>query len=230
VSLILDALRKADAERERGSVPSLHSQPVATPSAEAPPKASVRPSWLWVAIGIAVGLVGAAAWVMVGREGTSPDAAASRAPTPPAASTTPSAPPATPGYAPPAAAVAPAAAPNSGVGPALAQPAPWPQPDERRAARPEEKGDVPVRVLGNVLTAETQVYSRDQLPPDIRAALPQLTIGGSIYSPNSAGRSLIVNGQLFRERDRLTQDLSLEEIKLKAAIFSFRGYRFEVLF
>jgi hypothetical protein len=35
---------------------------------------------------------------------------------------------------------------------------------------------------------------------------------------------------LFRERDRLTQDLSLEEIKLKAAIFSFRGYRFEVLF
>ena len=45
-----------------------------------------------------------------------------------------------------------------------------------------------------------------------------------------AGRSLIVNGQLFRERDRLTQDLSLEEIKLKAAVFSFRGYRFEVLF
>ena len=33
VSLILDALRKADAERERGSVPSLHSQPVVSPSA-----------------------------------------------------------------------------------------------------------------------------------------------------------------------------------------------------
>jgi general secretion pathway protein B len=149
---------------------------------------------------------------------------------PPAASSTPSAPAATPGYTPPAAAAAPAAAPHPGVAPAVAQPAPWPQPEERRAARPEEKGDAPVRVLGNVPTAEAQVYSRDQLPPDIRAALPQLTIGGSIYSPNSAGRSLIVNGQLFRERDRLTQDLSLDEIKLKAAIFSFRGYRFEVLF
>jgi len=33
VSLILDALRKAEAERERGSVPSLHSQPVVSPSA-----------------------------------------------------------------------------------------------------------------------------------------------------------------------------------------------------
>jgi len=35
---------------------------------------------------------------------------------------------------------------------------------------------------------------------------------------------------LYREKDRLTQELSLEEIKLRAAIFSFRGYRFEVLF
>jgi hypothetical protein len=35
---------------------------------------------------------------------------------------------------------------------------------------------------------------------------------------------------LFREKDRLTQELSLEEIKLKAAVFSFRGYRFEVVF
>ena len=230
MSLILDALRKADAERERGSVPSLHSQPVAPPSADAPPKGGTGPNWLWIAIGIAVGLVGAAVWAMVWRAGASPDTAASRAPVPPAALSTPPAPPATPGYSPPAAAVAPAVAPNSAAAPAIAQPAPWPQPEERRAARPEEKGDAPVRVLGNVPTAEAPVYSRDQLPPDIRAALPQLTIGGSIYSPNSAGRSLIVNGQLFRERDRLTQDLSLDEIKLKAAIFSFRGYRFEVLF
>jgi general secretion pathway protein B len=60
--------------------------------------------------------------------------------------------------------------------------------------------------------------------------LPQFAIGGSVYSADPTARSLIVNGQLFRERDRLTQELALEEIKLKAAIFSFRGYRFEVLF
>ncbi len=223
MSLILDALRKADAERERGAVPSLHSQPVAAPSADAPPKTQARPNWLWIAIGIVVGLSGAAAWVMLGRDAPQPGTVATQSPAPPAGSVNSPVAPATPGVT-----VAPAT-PSSA---AVAEPAPWPQPEERKAAaRPEAKGDAPVRVIGNMpLAAESQVYSREQLPPEIRAALPQLTIGGSIYSPNSAGRSLIVNGQLFRERDRLTQDLSLEEIKLKAAVFSFRGYRFEVLF
>jgi general secretion pathway protein B len=78
--------------------------------------------------------------------------------------------------------------------------------------------------------ADASVVARDQLPPNIRAALPQLTIGGSMYSSIPANRSLIVNGQLFRERDRLTSDLALEEIKLKAAVFSFRGHRFEVMY
>jgi len=224
VSLILDALRKADAERERGSVPSLYSQPVASPSAEVPPKPRVGPNWLWIAIGIAVGLAGAAAWVMVGRDAAQPGVAATRAPTPPSAAMTP------PPVAPPVAAVAPAPPSPSAAASAVAEPAPWPQPEERKAARPEAKGDAPVRVIGNVPPAEAQVYSRDQLPPDIRAALPQFAIGGSMYSPNPAARSLIVNGQLYRERDRLTPDLVLEEVKLKAAVFSFRGYRFEVLF
>jgi len=230
VSLILDALRKADAERERGSVPSLHSQPVASPSAEVPPKPRVGPNWLWIAIGIAVGLSGAAAWVMVGRDAAQPGAAATPAPTPPSAAMTPPVAPATPGVTPSAVAVAPAPPSPSAAAPAIAEPAPWPQPDERKAARPEAKGDAPVRVIGNVPPAEAQVYSRDQLPPDIRAALPQFAIGGSMYSPNPAARSLIVNGQLYRERDRLTPELVLEEVKLKAAVFSFRGYRFEVLF
>lgn len=231
MSLILDALRKADAERGRGSVPSLHSQPVAPPSAEVPTKTKVRPNWLWIAIGIAVGLSGAAAWVMVGRDAAQPGAAVTRAPTQPSVSATPPVATTTPGFTPPAAAGASAAPPPSTGSPAVAEPAPWPQPEERKAAaRPEAKSDAPVRVIGNVPPAEAQVYSRDQLPPEIRAALPQFAIGGSMYSPNPAARSLIVNGQLYREKDRLTPDLMLEEVKLKAAVFSFRGYRFEVLF
>lgn len=230
MSLILDALRKADAERERGSVPSLYSQPVAAPSAEVPPKPRVGPNWLWIAIGIAVGLSGAAAWVMVGRDAAPPGAAVTPAAAPPSASMTPPVAPAPPGVTPSAVAVAPVPSSPSTGAPAIAEPAPWPQPEERKAARPEAKGDAPVRVIGNVPPAEAQVYSRDQLPPDIRAALPQFAIGGSMYSPNPAARSLIVNGQLYRERDRLTPDLVLEEVKLKAAVFSFRGYRFEVLF
>jgi general secretion pathway protein B len=228
VSLILDALRKADAERERGSVPSLHSQPVVPPSAEAPPRARARPNWLWIALGIAVGLAGAAAWVMLGRDAPQSGAPTAQAPAPPGASATPPVAPAPPSATSPAVAIAPAS-PSSA---AVAEPAPWPQPEERKAAaRPEAKGDAPVRVIGNVPpAAEPQIYTREQLPPEIRAALPQFAIGGSMYSPSPAARSLIVNGQLYREKDRLTPDLTLEEVKLKAAVFSFRGYRFEVLF
>jgi len=213
-------------------VPSLHSQPVAPASAEAPPRAKARPNWLWIAIGIVVGLTGAAAWVMLGRDAPQSGAPMAQAPAPPGASVNPPAASTAPGVTPPAVAIAPAAPSSTAAAPAAAEPAPWPQPDERKAAaRPEAKVDAPVRVLGNVPpAAEQQVYTREQLPPEIRAALPQFAIGGSMYSPNPAARSLIVNGQLYREKDRLTPDLRLEEVKLKAAVFSFRGYRFEVLF
>lgn len=243
MSLILDALRKADAERERGAVPSLHSHPVIRASDETSPKPRGRPNLLWIAIGAAVGLLGAVAiWVIVGR-GAPPVVEASRVqPAPAAASVVPqSSPPSSSSTAasqaigaaqPPAApAVAPASPAVAASEPApVAEPAPWRAPDERKPARADAKTEASVPVLGNVPPSQSPVYSRDQLPPEIRAQLPQFTIGGSIYSPVPSGRSLIVNGQLFRERDRLTPDLTLEEIGLKAAVFSFRGYRFEVLF
>jgi general secretion pathway protein B len=57
-----------------------------------------------------------------------------------------------------------------------------------------------------------------------------LSIGGSSYSENPAGRLLIVNGQVFHEGDQLTNELLLERIELKAAVLSFRGYRYRVTF
>jgi general secretion pathway protein B len=227
VSLILDALRKADAERERGSVPSLHSQPVVSPSAGEPLKPKLRPNWLWIAIGVALGLVAAATWVMIGRDAPAPSAATANLgpaqPSTPGATPTGPAGPAAPNVPPP-----PAAASIDAR--TVAEPAPWRQPEERKVPRADPKGVTQAAQIGSAAPAAAPAYSREQLPPDIRAALPQLAIGGSIYSADPAARSLIVNGQLYRERDRLTQELSLEEIKLKAAIFKFRGYRFEVMF
>jgi len=223
VSLILDALRKADAERERGSVPSLHSQPVMAPSAGTSPKPKLRPNWLWIAIGVLLGLVASAILVMAGRD----------APTPGPATANLAAQPITPMATPPESATAgvpprPVAAPSDER--PVAEPAPWPEVEKRKTPRADAKGDSQVTTLGNVPPAAAPVYSREQLPPDIRAALPQFVIGGSIYSPDPSARSLIINGHLYREKDRLTQELSLEEIKLKAAVFNFRGYRFEVVF
>ena len=231
MSLILDALRKADAERERGSVPSLHSQPVAPKSPAAPRKSAVRPHWLWIGFGAAMGLVGAATWFVLSNNAPQPTPARAERPAP-AAPATPVAPPAptAPSAAAGAAPATPSSAPAQADGQPVAEPAPWRQPEDRKEARAEARGGTPMPPAAGAPPAETPVVSRDQLPPNIKAELPQFAVGGSIYSASPAARSLIVNGQLYREKDRLTQDLSLDEIKLKSAIFSFRGYRFEVLF
>ena len=229
MSLILDALRKADAERERGSVPSLHSQPVVPASAEQPPQPRGRPNWIWIAVGIAVGLTGAAAWFMLGRNAPQATAPLARQELPqPAAPVLTLAPTAAPAAAPTVDVRPPAAAPADLQG--VAEPAPWRQPDERKAPAENAPAARPAASPAAPAAVDSNVYSRDQLPPNVRAEVPQLAIGGSMYSATPAARSLIVNGQLYREKDRLTQDLSLEEIRLKGAIFSFRGYRFEVLF
>lgn len=70
----------------------------------------------------------------------------------------------------------------------------------------------------------------DELPEDVRRQLPNFSINGSKYSDTPASRILIINGQVFHEGDRLTPELTLEQIKVKAAVLRFRGYRYSMTF
>lgn len=238
MSLILDALRKADAERERGSVPGLRSQPVVPPSdAAVATKATARLGWPSVAIGVGVGLALAAAWLFIGRTPDERSVATRAAPASPTLQTPApvpgvavapppaAAPPSTPASARPVDATpsAPAATPLP-----IAEPAPWTRPGER-AADPAAIGVPPPRASSGA-TGSLPVYPHELLPSQVRAALPPLSISGSIYSSDPRGRSLIVNGRLMREGSAVTPELTLEEIRLKSAIFAFRAYRFEVPF
>ena len=60
MSLILEALRKSEAERRRGQVPTLHAE--RAPAAQ--PARAARPSWPWLALAIPVVL--ATAWLARG--------------------------------------------------------------------------------------------------------------------------------------------------------------------
>lgn len=214
MSYILDALRRADAERERGAVPGLHTQAMPEPGDddEAPaPRRGLAP-WQWIAIGLTGGLAVAVAFTWRSDEPPpSPPAPTPMpvqpAPAPPPVATQPPPPPA----APPAGPVA--------IAPMRATPAPTPAPAPAASAAPTPSATA---------AAIPRVNSLAELPPEARAGLPPLAFGGSIYSSTPANRLLIVNGQLMHEGDALAPGVTLEQIKPKAAVLSIRGQRFEI--
>jgi general secretion pathway protein B len=249
MSYILDALRRADAERERGAVPSLQSQQNTIVDDDATP---ARPrSLVWAVVALAIAVLALLAWNFLG--GSAPPA---RAPIEGAISTPVPAPlPALqPAPTPPTAAVpavtpainAAAPTPTPTPTPAL-QPTPTAPPvaaapptaraavDARRApaapAAPKRVGAATTGTPGAApATAEPRVHSQAELPEDIRRDLPKLVIGGSSYSGDAASRMVMINGQVFHEGDRLAPDLVLERIRLKSAVLAFKGWRYEVLF
>jgi len=226
MSYILDALRKADAERERGHVPGIHAQPSfggAMPTSTQP---AAKP-WLWLVGGAgAMLLIGALAWYLTSMPRGGPEAAAP---------TTPTASPMTPA---PSAATPPPVA-------TTAVPAPTPPtPPNRSIAAKTEPTPLPVRKPKPALPASSaapsadakpaaagdKVYTVAELPDDIRRQLPNVAVGGSMYSSKPADRILIINGQVLHEGDKVAPDLVLQQIRLKTALMNFKGYRYTIDF
>lgn len=238
MSYILDALRKADheRERERGGVPDLHAQP-APPVATEPRTASrAAPALVWAVATLTLLLLALLAWLWAGRAAPPPAAApvvasATTAERPLPSSAVPAPPPVAPAapLLPPPAELQPAplaepAVVRSAVPPAAppvvvpARPSPPPSPAQM---------STPARAAAQ---ADDQVPTFDELPADVRRQLPALAINGSKYSDTPERRILIVNGQVFREGDHPVPELTIEQIRLKAVVLRFRGYRYLMSF
>lgn len=243
MSYILDALRRADLERERGAVPGLNAQPTALPAFGPEASRSARP-WVWVLVGALVLLLAALAWYAFGRGAPSLPAQptlAANPPPPPGAAPSPTSPLPTPASPTPAA-VPTAASPST---PPARAPAVLPERHARSASktprapvRSDRKAAADKRAERPAVAAADPddgasgglVYTRDQLPESIRSELPVLSIGGASYSKNPASRMLIINGQVFHEGDTLGPSLTLKQIQLKAAVLEYKGYRYKVSF
>lgn len=245
MSYILDALRKADAERERGSVPDLHAQLLPLGSAEVEAEPARASPLLWLGAGVLLAVAAGATWWAFG-DGASdvpvPLAAAPLASAPAAAAAPAASAPAT---GPSAAAEAPAAPPQAATRPepaipqaapkAAARPritanapaaaAPKPRPKATVAAQP---APAPPSPLVPPPAPPARLPTLADLPGDLRQQVPPLVIGGSVYSPQASVRMVIVNGQVFQEGNTLAPELKLEQIRQKTAVFSIRGQPFEV--
>lgn len=225
MSYILDALRKAEAERERGSVPNIHAQPA---FAGAPARGARPRSRAWIAVavvGVLLVIAAALPWFFIADRSAVP-APVAAAPAPLVAPTpVPMTMPASAAAA-PAKVPAPTTAPTATAAAVPVQPAPVPV----RKPRPAPAVASAATVAAAASATEERIYAMNELPDDIRRQLPGLSVGGSMYSTTPASRLVIVNGQVLHEGDRLTPELVLQQIKLKAAVFAFKGYRFTITF
>lgn len=249
MSIILDALRRADADRERarGTPPGLDAltrERVAAGATPAPRRTGV---WLAALAGAAVLALGG--W-WLGRSSAPTPAAVAQAPatpTPgPAPVVTPPTPPTpaeprTAQAAPRTAQAAPSAAPAASaavppqpqppvlkVAPPVVPPtvAAAPQRPTQAAPKPERSADAtpPAPAAAD----SHRVLRLDQLPAHVRSELPPLKVGGSMYSDQAHSRVLVLDGQVLSEGDTLRPGLVLEQIGPKSARLRWQEQRFEV--
>jgi general secretion pathway protein B len=225
MSYILDALKRADAERERGAVPGLHTRQVSTTM----PQTDANPRRLW--LGLAVLLLSASAvglwlWQTLWRDTTAApvEVAAVKLAAPTAAQAVPVASTPQPVVV---ADVPPVPVPPASV-PKMA-PASAPAVAVQAASKPQPPSPAvkPAAVAPTVVAA---IPLLSELPEDIRHQIPTLTITGAVDSEFPAQRMLLVNGQLLRQGSVAGQDLSLEEIRSHSSVFSFRSTKFRITY
>jgi len=190
MSYILDALRRAEAERERGAVPSLNAQPYATPDgdADAEPRRGAPP-WLWIALGVLLAAVLLLGWrLLAGNAPPEPARVITAAPPAPVAATAePAAPTATPSTA-----AAPAPAPATTVAAAPPAPAPAPAPTHTAAAAapseaPPTRSAPAKPTARSERKAEAPTAAGKTAPASTPAPSPATTTAAAAPPPASAG-------------------------------------------
>ncbi|MBT9489958.1 MAG: general secretion pathway protein GspB [Rubrivivax sp.] len=202
MSYVLDALRRAESERQRGSVPSLHAQSHAAPERRQATPAARPGRWAVVALGGLL-LAAAAAWWWWPTPVRSP-------PPSPVVAAPEAAPTLRPLPAPP-----PVARPMAAV---------------PRVSPPLATASAPVLATPAASATPGRVPRLQDLPEPLRRQIPALAFGGATDSPEPSARMLIINGQIWREGDELAIGLKLERIALRGAVFRFRDQRFEVAY
>ena len=233
MSYILDALKRAEAQRERGHVPGLHSQ--STPLSTAPARTARPPLWSLALIAVlGGGLVAVLLRPSASPQGPSAPMAEKQekpsathlnaeatvsAPVQAMASTATTTTVAEPPVRQPQikAAPAPIAAPASAVRPVAVKPATVAAPAQAVQAA---SAATPAAVVPPAPVME--------LTEELRRQLPALQITGAIYSDNPTQRLLLVNGLVLPQNSAISPELVLEEIGPRSSIFRFRGNRFKV--
>lgn len=238
MSYILDALKRADAERGRGTVPGLHARQIPSPT---PTNAQGIPvsRWLIAAGTLVVAGLAIAWWIwqtpvqsvhtaaLSPNVSSTPDAPQAVVPAPPPPPSAPqTALPAPAPARPTALATVPAkpAHPVSAAAVVSVKPAALPKPTQvASAASVAVTASAPVPPAAPVMPPLLS-----ELPESMRSQIPALKITGAVHSDHPAERLLLVNNLVLSQGGMAAAGVTLEEIQPRSSVFSFRGTRFRV--
>ena len=225
MSYILDALRRAEADRQRGQVPSLGATQLSTATHDAAQPGRRKLAWMLVVATLAVAGAGWVGWW----RGTTVPAKAPPRPQEMAKETSSAAPEA-----------APAAISRPLPQVVSAPPAPLPAPPVSTPANPMSTSAPPVAVPAAKVPASAAPAPSPEQPgalrptkladlnPEQRRELPALVVNGSVYSDSAASRFVILNGQVLREGDTAAPGLVVEKLLPKSAHLRWRGQLLEL--
>lgn len=216
MSYILDALKKAEAERKLGAVPGLDAP--ATYAAGSGQR-SRRTLWLAAGLALLVVILAALAWF---RPWIAPQTAV-LLPAPPLPVPTAPAPQPVPALIP----VTPLVQLPPVKPKAAARIAPPPAKPPIASAAPQPLSTPPQQASA---AQDSEPLTLRELPEQIQREIPALKIGGYIYSSNPAERSLLINNKLLREGDEAAPGLTLEKMLRGSVVLNYRGYRYRIAY
>jgi general secretion pathway protein B len=256
MSYILEALKKAQAERQLGNAPTIHA-PQPAPAAQPGAAASRRPLLVGLGAGALVVVAGAllmwhrapgqgpaspvagAAVAQAGAPGAAGApvvagqaaalSAAGRAPAPPSNRlevSAPPAPPERPAHLP----EAPARPAQSAAG--RAGPMPQAGADAPASTAPPRTAAARAATpaAAPAPAPEDSLPYLYQLPDAVQRDVPRVSFGGYMYSANPADRLLLVDKALRHEGEEVAPGLVLEKLLPKAAVMNYRGVRYRVAY
>ena len=237
MSYILDALKRADAERERGQVPGLHAHPLGEGSTgDARPG---TPRWaLWGGVAAGAVVLAALAWRM-GADANAPvpvprlpapaEPTIATAPEKPAPAPSPATPaPDVPSYAPPPVTAIARPSAKEARPPAVAAASSPPVAAVTVAPPTVTPAAPPATTPKAAPPATAAIPLLAELPSSIRQQLPTLTVGGSVYSEDAASRFIMLNGEVVKEGSQPAPGLIVERIEPRSAVLRFKGERFRL--
>ena len=211
MSLILEALRKSEAERRRGEIPDLRAE---LPPPAAASRAPLRRVLPWIAVALAAGIALLSGLRLLSRDATPV------APTKAVATSTPA--PAESVRLQPRAAIAQPPAPRiADREPPKPQPAPQiatPNPPPQIAPPPASAAEAAPPPAPSADT-ETAVNA---LPADQRKALPPLQLSMHMWDPDPGKRFVILDGERHVEGDSVGP-MQIRRIDARGVLFDWQG-------